>query len=105
MRKLGKLWVKKVWAQLNNPVTNSFTKLDFHVDVYVNVYVDVDVCHHIGHHVHLNVGHLVYLNVGHLVHLHVGHHNVVSMLCGSETLTEWKPESITNLPTDIGVRC
>ena len=88
MRKMRKLWVEKVWAQLTNPVTNFVTKLDSHVDVYVNVYVDVDVGHHFGHHVHLNVGHLV--------HLHVGHHNVVSTLSeGSETLTEWKSEIIT----------
>ena len=38
--------------------------------------------------------------VCHLVHLHVGHHNVISTLCeGSETLTEWKSESITYGPT------
>ena len=35
-----------------------------------------------------------------IVHLHVGHHNIVSSLCeGLETLTEWKSESITGLPT------
>ena len=35
-----------------------------------------------------------------IVHLHVGHHNIVSSLGeGLETLTEWKSESITDLPT------
>ena len=44
---------------------------------------------YVGHH----VGHLV----GHHVSHHVGHHNVVSMLCEvSETLTEWKSETITD---------
>ena len=63
MLKPGKLWVEKVWAQLTNPVTNSLTKLDYHV----------------------NVDHIIHLHVGHHVHLHVnhrvGHHNVVSTLC------------------------
>ena len=89
------------------PVTNSLTKLDFHVDVDVEVDVnvdvdididvdvivdvDVDVSHHVGRHVGHHVGHLV----GHHVHLDVGHHNVVSMGCeGSETQTEWKSEII-----------
>ena len=73
MRKPGKLRVEKVWAQLTIPVTNSLTKLYFHVDV--------------GHHVHLDVGHHV--------HLHVSHHRVVSTLCeGLETLTEWKSEKV-----------
>ena len=45
------------------------------------------------------VGHLVNLLIGYHVHLHVGRHvshrNVVSMFCeGSETLTEWKSESV-----------
>ena len=65
MRKRGKLclWLEKVWARLT-PVTNSLTKLDFHVDVDFFI-----VGHHVGH-------------------------NVVSMLCdGSETMTEWKSES------------
>ena len=58
MCKRGKLWVEKVWAQLNNPrpPTNSLTKLDFHVNV--------------------DIGYLVYLHVGH----HVVHHNVISTL-------------------------
>ena len=37
MRKPGKLRVEKVSAQLTIPVTNSLTKLYFHVDVDVNV--------------------------------------------------------------------
>ena len=65
--------------------------------------------HHVGHLVHLHAGNLVNLHVGHHVNLHVGHHvshhvghhNVVSMLCEcSETLTEWKSESVTNGLTD-----
>ena len=64
MRKPGIDSGPKVWAQLTNPVNNSFTKLNFHVDV------DVD------HHVHLHVGYIVYLHVGHHVHLRVGHHIV-----------------------------
>ena len=48
---------------------------------------------HVGHH----LGNLVHLHVGH----HVGHRNVVSTLCeGSEALSEWKSESVTNLPTN-----
>ena len=35
---------------------------------------------------------------------HVGHHNVVLTLCeGSETLTEWKYESMTNSRTTEGL--
>ena len=54
------------------------------------------VCHNVCH----LVGHLVHLHVGHHVHRHVGHHgghrNVVSTLYEvSETLTEWKSESVT----------
>ena len=46
----------------------------------------------VGHLVHLHVGHHVHLCIGH----HVSHHNVVSTLCeGSETVLEWKSESIT----------
>ena len=50
---------------------------------------------HVGH----LLGHLVHLHVGHCVHLHVGRHvyhrHVVSTLCEvSETLTEWKSETI-----------
>ena len=57
-----------------------------------------------GCHVHLPVSHLVHLHVGHLVHLHVGHHNVILTLCeGSETLIEWKSESITDQLTDDGL--
>ena len=61
------------------------------------------------HHVHLNVGHLVYLHFGHHDHLHVDHHihlsvgprNVILKLCEvSETLTEWKSESVMDLRTD-----
>ena len=68
MRKMRKLWVEKVWAQLTNtPVTS----------------------HHVGHLVGPLVGHLVFLHVGHHVQLQVGHHNVFSTLCqGSATLTE-----------------
>ena len=55
--------------------------------------------------IHLHVGHDVRLHVGYHVHLHIGHHvghyNVVSTLCeGSETLTGWKSESVTNRRTD-----
>ena len=49
----------------------------------------------VGHHGGHLVRHLVHLHVGHQVHLHVGHRNVVSTLCEvSETLTEWKSESV-----------
>ena len=46
----------------------------------------------------------IYLHVGHHVRLHDGHrvchHNVISTLCeGSETLTEWKYESVID---DVG---
>ena len=67
------------------------------------------VSHHVGHHVGHLVGHLVHLHVGHHVHLlvghhvshHFGHHNVDLTLCeGSEILTEWKSETIMDLPTD-----
>ena len=76
MRKPGIGSGPKVWAQLTNPVTNSLTKLDYHV----------------------NVDHIIHLHVGHHVHLHVdhqvGHHNVVLTLCeGSEMLTELKSKS------------
>ena len=51
-------------------------------------------------HVHLHVGHHVHLHVGH----HVGHHNVISTLCeGSETLTEWKSERMTDVD-GVGVK-
>ena len=57
--------------------------------------------HYVGKHVGHHVGHLVHLHVGHHVSHHVGHRNVVSTLCEvSETLTEWKSESITYLPTN-----
>ena len=66
MRKPGKASGEKVWAQLTNLVTNSLTKLDFHV----NIDVDVDVGH-----VHLHVSHHVQLHVGPLFLLFfVGHH-------------------------------
>ena len=66
---------------------------------------------HVGHH----VGHLVQLHVGHHVHLHVGRHishrNILSTLCEvSETLTEWKAESVMDdgrlmdRRTGVGVR-
>ena len=62
-------------------MTNSLTKLDFHVDV------DVNVNFFVGHHVGRHVSH------------HVGHRNVVSTLCEvSETLTEWKSKTITYVP-------
>ena len=48
---------------------------------------------HVGHLDHLHVGH----HVSHHVSHHVGHRNVVSSLCeGSETLTKWKSESVTD---------
>ena len=51
----------------------------------------------VGHLVHLHSDHHVHFLVGH----HVGQHNVVPTLCkGSETLTEWKYESMTNVLTD-----
>ena len=56
------------------------------------------VYHLVGHRVHLHSAHHVHLHVSH----HVGHHNVVLTLCeGSETLTEWKSESITDLPIAV----
>ena len=56
---------------------------------------------HVGHLVHLHVCHHVHLHVGRHVSHHVGHCNVVSTLCEvSETLTEWKSESMTNQRTD-----
>ena len=59
-------------------------------------------CRHVGNHVGHLVGHLVYLHVGHHFSHHVGHHNVVSTLCEvSETLTEWKSESVMDGRTDI----
>ena len=56
------------------------------------------VCRHVSHH----VGHLVHLHVGH----HIGHQNVVSTLCeGSETLIEWKSETLMDGWTDgVGAR-
>ena len=43
----------------------------------------------------------VHLHVGNHVSYHVGHRNVVATLCEvSETLTEWKYESITYGRTD-----
>ena len=67
MRKPGKLQVVKVWVQL----TNSLTKLDFHV----NVDVDVDFLYFFSHHVCYLVGH--------------------STLCElSEALTEWKSKKV-----------
>ena len=51
----------------------------------------------VGRHIGHLVGHLVHLHVGHHVHLHVGYHDVISSLCEvSETLTEWKYESVTD---------
>ena len=45
--------------------------------------------------------HHVHLHVGNHVSYHVGHRNVVATLCEvSETLTEWKSESITYGRTD-----
>ena len=53
-------------------------------------------------HVDRHVGHLVHLHVGH----HIGHQNVVSTLCeGSETLIEWKSETLMDGRTDgVGAR-
>ena len=48
------------------------------------------------------VSHLVHLHVGHHVSCHFGHHNIVSTIYDvSETQTEWKSESITNIWTDL----
>ena len=68
-----------------------------------------DVGYHVGHLVshlvHLHVGNHVHLHVGRHVGRHVGHCNVVSTLCEvSESLTEWKSESITDGRTYRG-RC
>ena len=51
------------------------------------------VSHHVGHLDGQHAGH----HVGHDISHHVGHRNVVSTLCEvSETLTEWKSETITD---------
>ena len=55
---------------------------------------------HVGHYVGHLVGHHVsyhfHLHVGQHVSNHIGHRNVVLTLCEvSQTLTEWKSESIT----------
>ena len=97
MRKPGKLRVEKVWAQLTNPVINSLTQFDFHVDVVVIVDIIFfcrppcrppcpppcwPPCL-----------------------LHVGHRDFISMLCeGSETLLEWKYESIMDGLIGVGAR-
>ena len=61
--------------------------------------------HYVGKHFGHHVGHLIHLHVGPHVHLHVGHRNVVSTLCEvSETLTEWKSESVTDGLTEVGAR-
>ena len=97
MCKPGKVRVEKVWAQLTNPVINSLTQFDFHVDVVVIV----DIIFFVGHH----VDHLVRHHVGHLVYYNVGHRDVISMLCeGSETLLEWKYESIMDGLIGVGAR-
>ena len=67
---------------------------------------------HVGNHADRYVGHHVHLHIhDHVSHLHGqlvdprGHHNVILTLCeGSETLTEWKSEGITDRLTDGG-RC
>ena len=100
MRKPGKLWIEKVWAQLTNPrdrlphqmglmfmsmsilkkklsATMSVTMSTF----FFSFFIGHHVCHLVGHHVHLHIGQNV--------HLHVGHHNVVLTLCEvSEMLTQ-----------------
>ena len=64
-------------------------------------FVGCHVGHHVGHLVHLHVGHHVHLHISHHVGHHVDQHNVVSMLSKvSETLIEWKSESVMNLLTD-----
>ena len=69
-------------------MTNSLTKLDFHVDVDVNVDVNVATMSNsmlapyysffVVHHVQL---HVATFFVGHHADYHVGHHNVASTLC------------------------
>ena len=91
MRKLDKLQIERVWTNPRDhwSLTNSLTKLGFHV----------------GHLVNFHVGHNVQLHVGHHVSHHVGHQNVISTLCeGSEILTEQNSEKyhgLTDPKSDI----
>ena len=76
------------------------------LDFFSGCHVGHHICHHVSHH----ISHLVHLHVSYHVHLHVGchvshrggHRNVVSTLCeASETVTEWKSETLTFfLPMD-----
>ena len=53
--------------------------------------------HHVGH----LVSYLIHLHVDRLVSHHVDHHNIVSTICeGSESLVEWKSQSIPYGLTD-----
>ena len=54
MRKPGKHWVEKVWAQLTNPCGQlSHQIIDVDVDIDVDVHVDVNF--DVGHHVQLSI--------------------------------------------------
>ena len=56
MRKPGKHWVEKVWAQLTNPCGQlSHQIIDVDVDVDIDVDVHVDVNFDVGHHVQLSI--------------------------------------------------
>ena len=74
------------------------------VHLHVGLHISHLIHHHVGHLVFLHVGHHVQLLVGHHVGHLVGHHNVILTLCeGSETLIEWKSESITDQLTEDGL--
>ena len=61
---------------------------------YINLFF---LCFFVGH----PVSHLVHLHIGHQVHPHGGHRNVILTLCEvSETMTEWKSETLDDLRTD-----
>ena len=75
-----------------------------HVDVNVTFFVGHLVGYNVGHHVGHLVGSLVYLQVSQFFHFVLGTMSAplsatmsISTLCEvSETLTEWKSESITD---------
>ena len=100
------LRVEKVWAHLTSPGDQLSHQIGYpqfgdFVGKHVGHHVGLLVHLHVGHHVYLHVGHHVSHHVGHCVSQHVGHGNVFSTLCEvSETLTEWKSETMTYGRTD-----